>query len=121
MAHFAEIENGIVKQVIVVSNQDLLKDGVEDEQTGIDFCKKLLGVDTEWVQTSYNGNNRHKYAGIGDTYDAINEVFIAPQPYASWDLDDNFDWQPPIAMPDDGFYRWNEDELEWEEVKGMEE
>ena len=112
MAHFAQIENGLVKQVIVVSNQDILKDGVEDEQTGIEFCKRILGEDTEWVQTSYNGSIRHKYAGIGDTYDTVNDVFISPRPYPSWTLLD-FNWTAPKPMPEDGMYRWDEENQEW--------
>lgn len=70
MAHFARVEDGIVREVIVVSN-DVITDsnGVEQEQLGIDFCKSLYGQNTEWVQTSYNGNIRGKYAGMGDAWD----------------------------------------------------
>jgi hypothetical protein len=79
MAHFAQLnENNIVTQVIVVANEELLLDGIENETKGIMFCKSLLGEDTHWVQTSYNGNIRSKYAGIGDTYDPIADIFIAP-------------------------------------------
>jgi hypothetical protein len=92
MAHFAELdENNVVTQVIVVHNNELLEskqttlteDGtvsvsyVESEQLGIDFCKSLHGADTRWVQTSYNGSFRGKYAGIGDTYE--NGAFVAPE------------------------------------------
>ena len=77
MAHFAKIENGVVREVIVVSNEILHdENGVEQESIGIDFCKSLYGVDTEWVQTSYNNNFRGKYAGAGDTWDGKN--FISP-------------------------------------------
>jgi hypothetical protein len=70
MAHFARVEDGIVREVIVVSNDVIVdSDGVEQEQLGIDFCKSLYGQDTEWVQTSYNGNIRGKYAGMGDVWD----------------------------------------------------
>lgn len=70
MAHFARVEDGIVREVIVVSN-DVITDsnGVEQEQLGIDFCKSLYGQDTEWVQTSYNGSIRGKYAGTGMIWD----------------------------------------------------
>jgi hypothetical protein len=79
MAHFAELdENNIVKQVIVVNNNELLVDGVESEAKGIEFCQTLLGGN--WVQTSYNGNFRKNYAGIGFTYDQIQDAFIAPKP-----------------------------------------
>ena len=117
MAHFAELdEYNKVLRVIVVTNSDILKDGVEDEATGIAFCRRLLGENTRWVQTSYNNNFRKQYAGIGYTYDAVNDVFIAPQPYASWALDENFDWQPPVPMPTDGkIYVWNEAEQQWDE------
>lgn len=70
MAHFARIQDNTVREVIVVSN-DVITDsnGVEQEQLGIDFCKSLYGQDTEWVQTSYNGNIRGRYAGVGYLWD----------------------------------------------------
>ena len=90
MAHFAQLdENNVVTQVIVINNNELLTqkvatsdDGyisvstVESEKKGIEFCQSLYGADTRWVQTSYNGNFRGKYAGIGDTYDG--SAFVAP-------------------------------------------
>lgn len=77
MAHFAKIEDGVVREVLVVNNEVLHdENGVEQESIGIDFCKSLYGVDTEWVQTSYNNNFRGKYAGAGDTWDGEN--FISP-------------------------------------------
>lgn len=80
MAHFAELdENNIVKRVLVVDNSKLLDNGVEVEQKGIDFLKRLFGKDTRWVQTSYNGNFRSKFAGTGDLYDFINDVFLDPR------------------------------------------
>lgn len=67
MAHFARIEDGVVREVIVINNEVLLdKKGAEQESKGISFCKSLYGKDTEWVQTSYNGSFRGKYAGLGD-------------------------------------------------------
>jgi hypothetical protein len=79
MAHFAELdENNIVKQVIVVNNNELLdQNNNESEQKGIDFCVSLFGG--TWVQTSYNANFRHRYAGIGDTYNASLDAFITPK------------------------------------------
>jgi len=79
MAHFAELdETNIVKQVIVVHNNELLdQNGDESEQKGIDFCVSLFGG--TWVQTSYNANFRHRYAGIGDTYNATLDAFITPK------------------------------------------
>ena len=118
MAHFAQLhDNNRVTQVIVVANDELLLDGVESEIKGILFCKSLFGEDTKWKQTSYNGNIRKNYAGIGYTYDAANDYFFAPQPYPSWTLDADARWQPPVAMPtDDKMYTWNEATLSWDEV-----
>ena len=118
MAHFAQLdENNTVTQVIVVANDELLLDGVENETKGILFCKSLFGEDTRWVQTSYNGNKRKNYAGIGYTYDPVNDHFFAPQPYPSWTLDADAKWQPPTPYPTDGkFYTWNESTLTWDEV-----
>jgi len=78
MAHFAKLINGVVDQVIVISNEDILVDGVESEAKGISFCKSLFGQDTEWIQTSYNSNFRGRYAGVGFTYDEEKDEFIAP-------------------------------------------
>ena len=78
MAHFAELdENNIVIRVVVVSNNDMKdKWGKERELIGIAFCQALFGTDTKWVQTSYNGKTRGKFAGIGDAYDPILDQFI---------------------------------------------
>ena len=117
MAHFAKLENNIVTQVIVVSNQDILNEqGQESEQKGIDFCTNLLGG--IWKQTSYNGNIRKNYAGIGYTYDEGRDAFIAPKPYNSWVLDEaTCQWEAPIDHPKDGNrYLWNEETQSWTEV-----
>lgn len=115
MAHFAQLdENNVVTQVIVVHNNDCQIDGVESEDAGILFCKRLFGADTRWKQTSYNGSIRKHYAGIGYTYNAIRDAFIPPQPYQSWTLDDDANWQPPVAMPTDGqMYSWDEATQAW--------
>jgi hypothetical protein len=77
MAHFAEIKDGIVCQVIVVNNLELLdENGQEQESLGIAFCKSLYGADTEWVQTSYNNNFRGKFAGLNEIWDGTN--FVSP-------------------------------------------
>jgi len=81
MAHFARIEDGIVREVIVVNNTELDDNGTESEAKGIALCRSLFGADTEWVQTSYNGNpingiDRGPYAAIGFTWDG--EHFAAP-------------------------------------------
>jgi hypothetical protein len=114
MAHFAELDaNNIVIRVIVVGDADTADvSGAEKEETGAAFCKRLLGG--TWKQTSYNGNIRKHYAGIGYTYDAGRDAFITPQPYPSWALDDNADWQAPVPMPTDGkMYGWDEPTLSW--------
>ncbi len=119
MAHFAQLdENNLVTQVIVVANEELLLDGVENETKGIVFCKSLLGEDTRWVQTSYNGNIRKNYAGIGYTYDPVADHFFAPQPFPSWTLDADAKWQSPIPYPvEEGkFFTWDEPTLSWVEV-----
>lgn len=114
MAHFAQIdEHGTVVQIIVVNNEDILDDnGQESEAIGKQFCANLLGG--EWVQTSYNNNFRKQYASIGGSYDSPNDVFISDKPYTSWVLDENFDWQAPIPVPNDGkFYIWDEETMSW--------
>ena len=105
MAHFAQLdENNVVISVIVV--------GDEYEATYADWRKEFGET---YVQTSYNNRIRKQYAGIGFTYDPVADVFIAPQPYPSWSLDSNHDWQPPIPKPE-GYYIWNEEELAWVEI-----
>ena len=112
MAHFAQInEQGVVTQVIVVNNSDILdENGQESEAIGKQFCQNLFGG--EWVQTSYNNNFRKQYAVIDGRYDMANDVFIAVSPYPSWVLDANFDWQAPVPAPGDN-YVWDEDNQQW--------
>jgi hypothetical protein len=116
MAHFAQLnEQNIVTQVIVVANEELLLDGIESEEKGVAFCQSLFGG--TWKQTSYNGNIRKNYAGIGDTYDSLRDAFIAPQPYPSWTLvEETCHWIAPVLYPTDGkYYNWNESTLTWVE------
>ena len=117
MAHFAKLdENNNVIAVHLVNNNVLLVDGIESEQTGINFLTKLHNYSL-WKQTSYNNNFRKQYCGVGYSYNAEADVFVAPQPFLSWTLDDNYDWQPPVVRPtDDKFYIWSEDNLNWIEV-----
>lgn len=117
MAHFAELDaNNTVVRVIVVHNNDLLDNGVESEQKGIEFCKSLFGNDTVWVQTSYNRAFRKNYAGFGFTYDAQRDAFIPPQTFNGWILNETTCiWEAPIPYPNDGnAYRWNENTSSWE-------
>lgn len=120
MAHFARLNaDNIVEQVIVVANKDTSDDnGVEDEIYGIAFCKRLFGTDTNWKQTSYNGNFRVRYAGRGYSYDSTLDAFIPPKPFESWVIDnDTVNWKAPLEEPtltqeqiDAGsYYRWDED------------
>ena len=88
MAHFAQIgyDNQILR-VSVVRNEDILdENGNESEEVGIQFLKSVHGHLTNWIQTSYNNNFRHRYAGIGMVYDNQHDVFLYPQPYPSWTL-----------------------------------
>jgi hypothetical protein len=98
MAHFCRIdENGIVQQVIVVDNKDTADaNGVEKEYIGAAFCERLLGG--TWKQTSYNGNFRKNYAGLGYTYDAVRDAFIPPKPTPDAVLDEaTCQWVVPVA------------------------
>jgi hypothetical protein len=117
MAHFAQInENNIVTQVIVVSNDDC--GGGEypaSDSVGAAFCTNLLGG--TWKQTSYNNNFRKRYAGIGYTFNAELDAFVAPQPYPSWTLNaETADWEAPVAKPAEGSWTWNESTQQWDEV-----
>ena len=119
MANFAELdENNTVLQVIVVHNNELKgANGVEYENKGIQFCETLFGH-ANWKQTSYNHNIRKQFAGVGYTYDPDKDVFVAPQPFPSWSLDDNSDWQAPTPRPeDDNLYSWNEETQDWDLVE----
>lgn len=111
MAHFAEIdENGVVLQVLVVPDAQ--------EHRGHEFLADDLGLGGTWVQTSYNARIRKNYAGVGYTFDAERDAFIAPQPYASWILnEDTCQWEAPVPYPTDGvMYTWNEETTDWEAI-----
>ena len=120
MAHFAKLnENNIVLAVHVVNNDVITIDGNESEQAGIDFLTSLHGH-TLWKQTSYNGNIRKNYAGVGYTYDAGRDAFIAPQPWNSWTLNETTcQWESPVAYPTDGKkYDWFDPNQQWIEITG---
>ena len=116
MAHWAELdENNIVLRVTVGSN--------DEPDEGYGWLIENLGG--RWVQTSYNANFRKKFAGVGDTYREDGDVFIGPQPFPSWSLDENYDWQAPVSKPADAWsmdnidgihYQWDEENLSWIEV-----
>ena len=114
MAHFAQLDsNNVVIQVIVVDNKDTADAyGTEKEHIGAAFCERVLGG--TWKQTSYNGNKRKNYAGIGYTYREDIDAFVPPQPYASWVLNTNAQWEAPTPMPTDGqMYSWDEATTSW--------
>ena len=127
MAHFAQLDdNNVVTQVIVVGNSDTADvNGVESENIGVAFCQSLLGADTNWKQTSYNGNMRGNYAGIGMKYMTgvatlgvgSTDVFMPEQPYASWTIDTAVaNWKAPLTEPTltdeqraaGSYYTWDE-------------
>ena len=113
MAHFAELKtmtdptgftsdsHQVVQRVVVVANEEVPSDMHVDGET---WCINFFKGGT-WKQTSYNHNFRKQYAGVGMIYDPVKDKFLVQQPYASWSLDSNDDWQAPIAYPsirDDG-------------------
>lgn len=111
MSHWAEIdENNIVQRVLVGDNND--PNGDEGYQWLLD---NLGGT---WIKTSYNGNIRKNYAGIGYSYDATRDAFIAPKPFNSWVLnEDTCQWEAPVAYPTDGvMYQWDEETTDWKAI-----
>jgi hypothetical protein len=109
MAHYAFLDNNnIVTEVITGKDENELIDGLIPEIWYGNFRGQTC------VRTSYNGKIRKQYAGVGFKYDLTHDVFIAPQPFASWNLDSNYDWQAPIQYPADGkFYSWDESKTAW--------
>ena len=130
MASFAKLNNNIVERVESIVNE-VLKDsnGVEQEQLGINFLKKLYNEPNAiWKQTSYNTNAgihslggtpfRKNYAGIGYTFEENRDAFISPKPFNSWILNEQTcNWEAPIARPnDENRYIWNELTLTWNKL-----
>ena len=139
MAHFAKLdENNVVLEVHGLDNSELLVTGlfrsstgeqhyeIESEDKGIQFLTNWSKGYTNWRQTSYNGNFRKNFAGIGFVYDAERDAFIPPKPYNSWTLNENTcQWEPLVAKPDmilpttnkTGIgHNWNEETTSWDEV-----
>jgi len=111
LGHYAFLdENNIVTEVIVGKNENEIVDGITDWEA---YYGEFRGQTC--VRTSYNGNIRKNYAGIGFTYDAQRDAFISPKPFDSWLLDEETaQWQAPIAYPTDGLiYQWDETVLDW--------
>jgi hypothetical protein len=112
MAHYAFLDDdNIVTEVITGRNEDEVVEGISDWES---YYRSLRGQ--RCLRTSYNGNIRKNYAGIGYTYDEARDAFIAPKPYDSWILDENTcRWEAPIPYPTDGvMYGWNEETGDWE-------
>ena len=120
MAHFAELDgNNIVTRVVVVGNDVTTAAGPlgsnDMHVDGETWCVNFFKGGT-WKQTSYNNNFRKQYAGKGYTFDAAKDKFISPQPYASWALDGNDDWQDPVTFPTDTTDKhvsWDEAGQKW--------
>ena len=116
MAHYAFLDdNNIVTKVIVGIDETELIEGLDTETWYGNFTGQVC------KRTSYNGNIRKQYAGIGFSYDSVADVFVAPQPYPSWLLDKNFNWQPPTPRPEGLNWSWNEEILNWVEIEFLAE
>ena len=111
MAHYAFLdENNIVTEVITGKDETELIDGLSPEEWYGNYRGQVC------KRTSYNNNIRKQYAGIGFTYNQTADVFVTPQPFQSWSLDSNYDWQAPIERPADGkLYSWDESNQVWVE------
>ena len=125
MAHFAELDsNNIVLRVVVVSNDDVDANGGDYSSEAETFVSNLIPYSENgvaWKQTSYNGSQRKQYAGLEYKYDSGKDKFICPQPFPSWTLDSDDDWQAPVTPPnqlqigdDDVSLSWNEDNSRWD-------
>lgn len=118
MATFAKLDiTNTVINTIKVGNDVMTSNGPLGENDmhidGEKYCNNLLGG--SWKQSSFTSSFRKRPATIGGSYDPVNDVFINKQPYLSWNLDNDFEWQPPIAKPqDNNNYRWNEQTLSWD-------
>ena len=124
MAHFAELNSSNeVLQVIVISNEDVDANGGDESTQAETFVATIVPYGTggaAWKQTSYNNNFRKQYAGIDYSYDPSKDMFILPQPYPSWSLDSNGDWQAPVPVPTvteigglPVYTSWDEPNLQW--------
>ena len=109
MAHYAFIDNNnIVTEVITGVDEVELIEGLPPEEWYGNFRGQRC------IRTSYNHNIRKQYAGIGYSYNETADVFVCPQPFTSWYLDENYDWQPPVPYPDDeGMFMWDEATEDW--------
>jgi hypothetical protein len=113
MAHYAFLdENNIVTEVIKGIDETELIEGLDTETWYGNFRSQIC------KRTSYNNNIRKNYAGIGYTYDATRDAFIAPKPYPSWVLDETTcQWQAPVEHPEGPSRTWDEETLSWKEIE----
>ena len=124
MAHFAELNSSNeVLRVIVISNDDVDANGGDQHADAETFVASIVPYGTggaAWKQTSYNNNFRKQYAGIGYSYNSSKDKFLSPQPYASWSLNSNDDWEAPVTAPtvteidsNPVSISWDEDNQKW--------
>ncbi len=106
MAHFAKLDNNNIVTKVIVAEQDFINSGA-------------VGDSFLWVQTSFSNSFRKQFARIGDTYDVVKNKFINAQPFTSWTLDANDDWQPPVVKPvvEGKTYNWDEATTNWKETE----
>ena len=104
MAHFAKVNDANIVTEVLVTNNNFPNEGY-------DWLVETFGG--RWIQTSYNARIRKNFAGIGYYYDEARDAFIPPKPYESWKLNEECQWEAPIAYPNDGVYTWNEETQEW--------
>lgn len=117
MAHFAKVVDGKIENVIVVKNEDCGGgDFPASEPVGQGFIDSL-GLDGLWLQTSYNSNFRGQFATIGGFYDDSKNVFHRESPFPSWTLNSNGLFDPPKPRPEDGYWDWDESNLQWTQVE----
>jgi hypothetical protein len=125
MAHYALINaNNVVVQVITGVDENIVQTDTDGTKVGgtseaweIFYASRPWFTGLSCKRTSYNNNIRKQYAGIGFSYDPVADVFIAPQPYPSWSLDADHNWQAPTPKPEEGFWYWDEETLSWVEVE----
>lgn len=121
MAHYAWIRNNLVINVTLGVDETVTQQGVGGSSEAWEqfYTQEINQEGVVVKRTSYNHNIRKQFAGVGFSYDAAKDEFVAPQPFASWTLDSNNDWQAPTAKPNDGkMYVWNESSLAWVAIAG---
>lgn len=123
MAHYAFINTeNIVTKVITGVDETVTQDDNGTQVGGSSEAWETFYASQPWHEgltckrTSYNSTIRKQYAGVGFTYDSAADVFVAPKPFPSWSLDENHDWQAPVARPTEGMWTWDEETQAWDEI-----